>query len=188
MLFRSYSALENSSLAGQLRRELNQSGLVTYGIDKSRPIFIPAGWGERRLAFTMVIDSISDGANGIGIRHEFTGYTNYVDPTFSGLVDPASQLVFNTATEYQLTRRNAGQMGFSHIGTRSIVTSQARGSNLSGSAFALQSITPYSILNAAQDTIYNKTTIDDITGGTPPVQLLTTVAPGTTIEIGRAHV
>lgn len=69
--------------------------IVKPSAEPSGQIMIPNGWRERRFRFMLEV-LINTGA-GADIKEVLTGYTDFLDPSFSGHLDPRMRMYFNNS-------------------------------------------------------------------------------------------
>lgn len=123
--------------------------MVPSGAPESQ-IFIPNGWQTERIRFLLELECTT----ALGTKYIIiTGYTDYNDPSYTGIIDPAMRLYFNNVVTLRQTTR-INEYGHVVYGRAIINNSQllsvhdgvARFSNYEPVPASKKTLTPASVL------------------------------------------
>lgn len=142
------SNVGSANLAGAASNVLRPSTEPAEAVD------IAGGWGQRRLRF--VLRMMVHQTPYSSVEQYYSGYTDYTDPSYSGLLDPNMRLHFNSTMQ---VRENTVQTQFG-VTTQRVVNDSSQ--ILAGSYAPSQVISPFMTPGAPASNIHHSMRPGDI--------------------------
>lgn len=112
------------------------NSLIRQSPDVGNMLSIPSGWDRPRFRFSMMVNVLLP--SGLTETYEIQGYSEYLDATHTGKIDPNMKMYINTMTRIADYTNALGQRMFTSAGSSQILNGSIAASHDSTGVFSMR--------------------------------------------------
>ena len=112
------------------------SGLIRQTPDAGNMLSIPNGWDRPRFRYSMTVNLLLP--NGLTETYEIQGYSEYLDQSLTGKIDPNMRMYINSMTRVAEYTNQHGQRMFTTAGSSQILNGAIAASHDSTGVFSMR--------------------------------------------------